>query len=480
MPSEGINLKENSCKKRDRCNWNTSWSNSLKEIRCLLPVSEPASGRALSKKETLIHMLQYFDFLQTHIKRLHNSLPPHCLPQTTDRETDSESEDTAYSEPSTPPCILKAKRKYSSGRPRKEDALKSELFYDKSLQKEDADRNETTIIKGEIFCTRAADETLWSSEDNNSLPCSSDSNYSSGALLPTTSSSTAGSSVDLESPFQGHGSQCSICDDRTGSEDGSQGSKELASPPSGSFILKDKMLGVFPPLDKNQLDDSPSLPHTPLLPFLPLLGFQEGLSLSPSLLTSPARGLSHRLLPEGHEGLQTLFEDVWVSPKPAAPKRCRGGDDGHGLSQSEEEEEGEEDRCSDDITWTPNQCIHKKKCGKGIRKRASSKKRAVSESTHKKKCVNGFIMFCRINRRLYLRTHPGLPSTVVTKELADLWHIMPKQERRVYCLKARQFSRQHNRNVRSEGQEEEEDCDPRPLHMLLMHRDLWFTSSTKH
>lgn len=30
------------------------------------------------------------------------------------------------------------------------------------------------------------------------------------------------------------------------------------------------------------------------------------------------------------------------------------------------------------------------------------------------------------------RTHPGLPSTVVTKELANLWHIMPKQERHVY------------------------------------------------
>ncbi|XP_055726301.1 meiosis initiator protein-like [Salvelinus fontinalis] len=64
-------------------------------------------------------------------------------------------------------------------------------------------------------------------------------------------------------------------------------------------------------------------------------------------------------------------------------------------------------------------------------------------------------------------THPRTPSTVVTKELASLWHVMLKQERRVYCLKARRFSRQQNRNVRSElvkGEEdsEEEDCTQPP------------------
>ncbi|XP_021478939.1 basic helix-loop-helix and HMG box domain-containing protein 1-like [Oncorhynchus mykiss] len=64
-------------------------------------------------------------------------------------------------------------------------------------------------------------------------------------------------------------------------------------------------------------------------------------------------------------------------------------------------------------------------------------------------------------------THPGTPSTVVTKELASLWHIMPKQERCVYCLKARRFSRQQNQTVRSElvegeGDREEEDCVPTP------------------
>ncbi|GAA6094449.1 uncharacterized protein LOC113638554 isoform X2 [Tachysurus ichikawai] len=478
LPSS-MKLKDNYCKKskkRDRYYRNTSWSNRLKEIRCLLPVSEPASGRTLSKKETLIHMLQYFDFLQSHIQRLQSNLPPHCLPESNDREeSDSESEDTAHSESSTPPHILKAKRKYSCGRPRKKDTPNSELCDDQNQtrHKEDADSDIVTVTKGESPCIKPGDETA---EDNSSLPCSSDSNYSVSALLPTASSSTAGSTADQESPCQGLGSQCSICDERTGSEDGSQGSKELASPSSGSFIRKDLLFGVLPPLEKKQLDDSPSFPQTPVLPFLPLLGFQEGLNLSPSLLTSPARGLSPTLLPEGQEELQMLFEDVWVTPKPAAPKHCKHGNDSHAFSQSEED-----DKCSDEITRTPKH-PHKKKGNKGHLKRASRKGQTVSCLSQKKKCVNGFIMFCRLNRRLYLRTHPGLPSTVVTKELANLWHIIPKQERRVYCLKARQYSLQHNRNVRfkfQEAEEEKEDCVPSPLHMLLAHRDLWLTSSGK-
>ncbi|XP_053505416.1 uncharacterized protein LOC128622733 [Ictalurus furcatus] len=460
-----MKLKDSSCKMRAHCYWNINWGNSLKNISCLLPVSEPENGRAFSKKETLIHMLRYFDFLQTHIQRLHSNLPPHYLPQPNDRGailcvcvflregSDSESDDTAHSELCTPPCILKAKRKYSCGRSRKKDTPNSELFDDKSqtLRKEDADRNVKTITNGDCPHTRAADETVGSAEDN-SLPCSSDSNYSVSAVLPTTSSSTAGQIVVLYSD-------------------------SMLSNWIMSFILKDEMFGVLPPSGKTQLDDSPTLPQTPMLPFLPLLGFQEGLNLSPSLLTSPARGLSNTLLPDGQEELQTLFEDVWVTPKPAAPKHCTRGNDSPAFYQSKVE-----DRHSDDITWSPNQLIHMKKGRKGHHKKASRKGQAVS-GPKKKKCVNGFIMFCRMNRRLYLRTHPGLPSTVVTKELANLWCIMPKQERRVYCLKARQFSRQHNRNVRvSEGQEaeeEKEDYVPSPLHILLAHRDLWFTSNAK-
>ncbi|NXV53240.1 BHMG1 protein, partial [Uria aalge] len=50
----------------------------------------------------------------------------------------------------------------------------------------------------------------------------------------------------------------------------------------------------------------------------------------------------------------------------------------------------------------------------------------------KKKCVNGFIMFCCLNRKVYMSAHPGLASTVVTRELAQLWRSLSPAERRPY------------------------------------------------
>lgn len=65
------------------------------------------------------------------------------------------------------------------------------------------------------------------------------------------------------------------------------------------------MFGIPPP-------SSPSLPQTPVLPFLPQLGFPEGLNLSPSLLTSPTRGLTHTLIPEGQEELQGNISYLYI------------------------------------------------------------------------------------------------------------------------------------------------------------------------
>ncbi|NXX52909.1 BHMG1 protein, partial [Scopus umbretta] len=82
-----------------------------------------------------------------------------------------------------------------------------------------------------------------------------------------------------------------------------------------------------------------------------------------------------------------------------------------------------------------------------------------------KKCVNGFIMFCRINRTAYMRAHPGLASTAVTQELARLWRSLSLDQRRPYCLWARRFSRLHDRVVRPDEDEDEDgdgdgDSDP--------------------
>uniref|UniRef100_A0A4W5LRC2 HMG box domain-containing protein n=1 Tax=Hucho hucho TaxID=62062 RepID=A0A4W5LRC2_9TELE len=128
-----------------------------------------------------------------------------------------------------------------------------------------------------------------------------------------------------------------------------------------------------------------------------------------------------------------------------------------------------------DITWTSKQQVPLKwktsSTGRWRSGNASTRVHPQVPPPPKKKCVNGFIMFCRINRKTYLCTHPGTPSTVVTKELASLWHVMPKQESRVYCLKAHHFNVRCEL-VEGEGDWEEEDCVPSPLHMLLAQRDL--------
>nr|XP_033809643.1 basic helix-loop-helix and HMG box domain-containing protein 1 isoform X6 [Geotrypetes seraphini] len=136
---------------------------------------------------------------------------------------------------------------------------------------------------------------------------------------------------------------------------------------------------------------------------------------------------------------------------------------------------------NDDYTWTPYQrsrCSHhgnrKRKKGHGFRQLKTLKKLHYPFPL-KKKCVNGFIMFCRLNRKQYIRARPGTASTTATKELAYLWRVMSKQERRPYCIKARKFSRLHNRVMRQDhvSSEEEEEVTPKPLHLLLAEKTLY-------
>ncbi|XP_056396619.1 meiosis initiator protein isoform X2 [Hyla sarda] len=87
----------------------------------------------------------------------------------------------------------------------------------------------------------------------------------------------------------------------------------------------------------------------------------------------------------------------------------------------------------------------------------------------RKKCVNGFIMFCRLNRRPYLSAHPGKASTTATKDLAELWKLMSARERRPYCVRALQFSLLHDRMVRSSQSKlpHESVSPPKPVSVLL-------------
>ncbi|XP_038641851.1 meiosis initiator protein-like isoform X1 [Scyliorhinus canicula] len=157
--------------------------------------------------------------------------------------------------------------------------------------------------------------------------------------------------------------------------------------------------------------------------------------------------------------------------------------DRHLLQEDSDESErwlsSSDDMEDSDITWTPycrgkffqQTILNNQKRTKIISPANHSKirRKRCCALQLKKKCVNGFIMFCRINRRLYISDHPGTASTVATKALAHVWRTMSKNERRPYCIKAREFSKKNNRIVRldSSSSEEREEVEmPEPLHLL--------------
>ncbi|NXF60397.1 BHMG1 protein, partial [Ciccaba nigrolineata] len=164
------------------------------------------------------------------------------------------------------------------------------------------------------------------------------------------------------------------------------------------------------------------------VPLTPCPGREGLLGLSPSLLASPPPlgppdEVCHRPPP-------ALFADVYLSPQvgtvsPPAPAVApqEAAADSSPVSR----------RVAVGMGGTP------RTRGQGAPPRP------------KKKCVNGFIMFCSLNRKHYMSAHPGLASTAATRELAQLWHSLSPDERRPYCLWARRFSRLHNRVTRPDG-----------------------------
>uniref|UniRef100_A0A9L0SZE1 Meiosis initiator n=1 Tax=Equus caballus TaxID=9796 RepID=A0A9L0SZE1_HORSE len=256
----------------------------------------------------------------------------------------------------------------------------------------------------------------------------------------------------------------------------------------------------------------------------------EVLGLSPSLFSSPGKLLPEQILEDDAEYLsQVLFEEVFSDPA-LSPSACaleapqkdtpsedpKEAPDSHSLCQSSvsldhcylslsenskvpsspssvatdseaawvqlEDAQAQSLQSSSDedgdYTWTPTRRAstlspagrkaRKGRAGRGPVK-PKEKKKALGAGQTKKKCVNGFIMFCRMNRKQYIRTCPGTASTAATKELARLWRVMTLRERRPYCIKARRFSRQHNRIVKQDSSSSEDDDweTPKPFYQLL-------------
>ncbi|XP_068072141.2 meiosis initiator protein [Danio rerio] len=402
-------------------------------------------------------MLQCLNFHQSHIHNQNRRVLSHCLPQYNDKKSESESKDT-------PPQFMKAKNMNTYSRINKYTVQLSDNKRDS--QTKDCVRFIINAVE-ELVCNRQSnssqtqpteDKESWPVEDSEASQSSTDSNS-------TISSSFTASSSE---------STCSV---QSESEDGSPGRKSLDTPPLGSGIrLKDPMLGAFPVAWKKHFAFSTTLPKTPVRP----LQETESLILNPSLLISPSQGLSCSLFPEGQGALESLFEDVWVTHESTILKSPSSSDSFEHDSESVINVETDrfafmknKPKIKDEM---PKQLIPLKKARKVCPHLHTSRRGRVSTQPNpKKKCVNGFLMFCRINRKLYIRSYPGIPSTTVTKELANLWHILPKRERRLYCLKACSFSRKQNRNVRAEVHEAErkaEQSAPSPLHILLAYKEV--------
>ncbi|MGH0117967.1 UNVERIFIED_CONTAM: hypothetical protein FKN15_042742 [Acipenser sinensis] len=249
---------------------------------------------------------------------------------------------------------------------------------------------------------------LHNTDSSSPCPSSQDSEWSCRQTPRATATPTGGvSDADLRTPAEDR--PCSACGEQRGSEEGRPVRSQVFDSPdagSGGLLLKDHMLWWYPSSGEDEPTLTPSSPPHPSTGSSPLrtLCFGEDLNLSPSLLTSPARDLALSFLQEGQENLHVLFEDVWVNAMHSSESQEHSTDNTAELdsllgggwlsSASEGEERG-------DFTWTPSK-RGPPRGGRG-RHRPRPRRPLYAKPHLKKKCVNGFIMYCRLNRKSYLR-----------------------------------------------------------------------------
>ncbi|MGH0124547.1 UNVERIFIED_CONTAM: hypothetical protein FKN15_037506 [Acipenser sinensis] len=263
---------------------------SLREIAALLPVTGTAHSRRISKKDTLVHVLRYLEYLQSHIDFLETLLPG-C--------------DSGPSELRTPPLNRKSAQQESvCSRPRKRQP---------ASRGEGAGRG-----TGRGACLSQISGPL-----RRTVPA-----------LPV-ESSEAVRRVDLS---EARSSTLHMLD-KTQDQ---YGLKYLwLKLLSGGLLLKDHMLWWYPSSGEDEPPLTPSFPPHPSTGSSPLrtLCFVEGLNLSPSLLTSPARDLALSFLQEGQENLHDSA-DSRTAMYAACGARGRGSWRGRERDQGRERERG--------------------------------------------------------------------------------------------------------------------------------------------
>nr|XP_023399808.1 basic helix-loop-helix and HMG box domain-containing protein 1 [Loxodonta africana] len=533
-------------------------TSKLQELALLLPVSLKPGTKKLTKKEILLHVLQYIQYLQKNIDVAKALLKLY----TTDGEgglggpgqnPTGGPPRQRHSTPSSSPCSRKTRLRGACQKPQKKKPTQTS----ERQTRDQKPRRCLTLCKPKKV-TPAPDQERGNTEgttsplrctDSDRQPKAAPSSPQGGekrgrAQLTVLDMAESGAHCGLSSCCFGNSAQ----DDEPSPALGVQKDAEKfyflnrtqPCPRQQELVFYDSSEEV----DKESPDADPWLPAwtaegsphgSPLALGPPQIKdwsatgpLSEILGLSPSLFTSPGRLLPEQILEDGTEYLtQALFEDVYLGPesplsacKSEAPENKNTppeapGDPtdahsqfqssvsldhcylslsetspGSGTTETESPWKRQEDAQPDpedsessseedgDYTWTPTRRAsvlppggRKARKARATRGPVKSKegKKVPYPTPMKKKCVNGFIMFCRMNRKQYIRACPGTASTAATKELAQLWRVMTLQERKPYCIKARRFSRQHNRIVKQErSSSEDDDWDPpKPFYQLL-------------
>ncbi|XP_023591956.1 meiosis initiator protein [Trichechus manatus latirostris] len=532
-------------------------TSKLQELALLLPVALKTRTKKLTKKEILLHVLHYIQYLQRNI-----DVAKALLKLYTNRESGlgGLSWNPAggpvrrrHSTPCSSPCSRKTRLRGACRKPRKKKQIRTSECQTRAQKP----RRCLTLCKPEKV-TPPPDQKGGNAEATTTpLRCANSGGQPKAAPSSPRGGENRGRAqltvLDMaeDGAHRGLASCCygnSVQDDEPYPALGVQKDAEKVhflirtQPcPRQKLVFYDSSEEV----DKESPDADPWLPawtpegsphESPLALGSPQIGSwsakghsSEILGLSPSLFSSPGRLLPEQLLEDGAVCLtQALFEEVYFGPesplsacKSEAPENKdtlaeapRDPTDAHSLFQSsvsldhcylslsetspgsgttetespwkqqgDAQADPEEDVPSSseedgDYTWTPTRRASVlppggRKAKKGRASRAPVKpkesKKVPCPTQIKKKCVNGFIMFCRMNRKQYIRACPGTASTAATKELAQLWRMMTQQERKPYCIKARRFSRQHNRIVKQESSSSEDDDwePPKPFYQLL-------------
>ncbi|XP_055519540.1 meiosis initiator protein-like isoform X3 [Leucoraja erinacea] len=499
--------------------------NSLRELAAILPVPPQKRGKKrLTKKEVLNQVLRYIAFLHRHISNAKSLLKNNsveidenecCLngEDSTSPEEAGQSNAEEMSPPSSSPNFKKMRLRNICPKPRKKKWMEKTEWRQMLKSRRCLYSEPARYVKHPQSEIQHEVDLTWQGTSLDTSSSSSGSQDNADRLQGRTlyltlleaadSREPEGSSLDnLGKHEMQHGTKYSseIEERKMDFNHDSSLYDPPVSPPYPS--LKDqKLVHYLSSHDEDdEVDRSPWLPqeyprgaaevHSPVSNSRTASGLQASLGLSPSLFSSPARHV--QLLQDGKENLtQALFGTVCLSPefpvtKPGDLKlsNTRQSQQLHNsywnapIKDSDESEHWfsfSDDIEDNDITWTPyyrgklSQPATSSKLKRGKSTSQGQRRKRCCALQLKKKCVNGFIMFCRVNRRLYISDHPGTASTVATKALAHVWRTMSKNQRRPYCIKAREFSKMNNRIVRlaSSSSEEKEEVEmPKPLHLL--------------